>query len=267
MALKLITPPTAEPVDLVEVKAHTRVDINDDDVLARKILGAARGYCEGYLNKQLVAARYKQTMDGFPPIIELQTHPLIQVVSIQYIDMAGNTQTVDPTTYTVDDSTEPVRIAPVFGQIWPIPRPQIGAVWVTLDAGYAAPITADASADTITVSGWKALNVGDVVRLSNSGGSLPAPLREMTDYYIQSVPSAGVYKLALTSGGSAIDLSDVGSGTNFLGIIPEGVTGWLKIRLSTLYENREEVAILTRGKIDPLPYVDRLLDGYKIFGF
>ena len=278
MALQQITPPTAEPLDLAEVKLHCRVDIPDDDLLIGSLLGAARDYAQGLTGKQLVASRWKQVLDAFPGgmrpeapysqtfslpgnAILLRRHPVIQVVSIQYMDMQGVTQTVDPTTYVVDYSTEPVRITPVFGQIWPIPMPQIGSVWVNFDAGYAAPITA--AGNSLTVQGWLPLTVGSVVRLSNSGGALPAPLLPKTDYFVQSVVSPGVYTLAATAGGAAITLTSSGTGTSYLGVIPEGITAWLKIRLSTIYENREEVAIMTRGKIDVLPYVDRLLDSFR----
>jgi uncharacterized phiE125 gp8 family phage protein len=282
MALQQITAPTAEPIDLASAKLHSRVDIPDDDMLIGALISAARDYAEVLTGKQLVSARWKQTLDAFPGgmlpaapysqtfslpgnAILLRRYPVIQVVSIQYLDMQGTVQTVDPATYVVDYSTEPVRITPVFGQIWPIPMPQIASVWVTFDAGYAAPISA--IGNTIKVSGWSPLAVGDVVRLSNSGGLLPAPLQTKTDYYVQSVVSAGVYTLAATAGGAAIALTDIGTGTSYLGVIPDGITAWLKIRLSTIYENREEVAIMTRGKIDVLTYVDRLLDGFRVIEF
>ncbi len=46
--------------------------------------------------------------------------------------------------------------------------------------------------------------------------------------------------------------------------VPEGIRHWMLMRISTLYENREEVAILGRGKVDPLPFVDGLLDPYRV---
>ena len=46
--------------------------------------------------------------------------------------------------------------------------------------------------------------------------------------------------------------------------VPEGIRQWLMLRVATMYENREEVAILGRGKVDPLPYVDTLLDPYRV---
>jgi uncharacterized phiE125 gp8 family phage protein len=46
--------------------------------------------------------------------------------------------------------------------------------------------------------------------------------------------------------------------------VPEGIRHWMFLRVASLYENREEVAILTRGKVEILPFVDFLLDPYKV---
>ena len=46
--------------------------------------------------------------------------------------------------------------------------------------------------------------------------------------------------------------------------VPDGIRHWMLMRMTTLYRNREEVAILGRGKVDPLPYVDGLLDPYRV---
>lgn len=46
--------------------------------------------------------------------------------------------------------------------------------------------------------------------------------------------------------------------------VPEGIKHWILLRLTTLYENREEVAVMNRGKVDPLPFVDGLLDPYRV---
>ncbi|MFZ3002073.1 MAG: head-tail connector protein [Undibacterium umbellatum] len=46
--------------------------------------------------------------------------------------------------------------------------------------------------------------------------------------------------------------------------VPDTFRQWMLLRLNTLYENREEVAILGRGKVDPLPFIDGLLDFEKV---
>lgn len=54
---------------------------------------------------------------------------------------------------------------------------------------------------------------GSSVRVSNSGGALPAPLVAGTTYFIVS-KTGNTAKLSLTSGGSAINLTTNGTGTN-----------------------------------------------------
>lgn len=46
--------------------------------------------------------------------------------------------------------------------------------------------------------------------------------------------------------------------------VPDGIKEWMLIRLGTIFTNREAVAILARGKVEPLPYVDELLNPYKV---
>lgn len=68
-----------------------------------------------------------------------------------------------------------------------------------------------------------------------------------------SLPQIGAVKIDFTAGyGDSADQ------------VPEGIRHWILLRIGTLYENREEIAILTRGKVEPLPFVDGLLDPYRI---
>lgn len=46
--------------------------------------------------------------------------------------------------------------------------------------------------------------------------------------------------------------------------VPPGIKAWMKLRIATLYENREEVVVGTRVTVSPLSYVDSLLDPYRI---
>lgn len=204
MPLALVTPPAEEPVSLAEAKLHLRVDIADDDALITALISAARQAAETITGRQIVTARWKMILDSFPGpsligvpagqsfslpghAILLSKCPVQSVVSVQYLDMAGTLQTLASNTYTADLACEPARVTPVFGQIWPVTLPQIGAVTVTFDAGYGA-----ASA------------------------------------------------------------------------IPEGIKSWIKLRVGSLYAHREEVAFVTRGRVESLPFIDGLLDPYKV---
>lgn len=67
-------------------------------------------------------------------------------------------------------------------------------------------------ADTITAKGHSYEN-GDIVRLTTTD-ALPAGLSVGVDYYIIN-KSTDTFQLSATSGGSAIDITTVGSGTNY----------------------------------------------------
>ena len=191
-------------MSLWEAKIHLRVDFDEDDMLIASLITAARQAAETLTGRQFTTARWKQVLDCFPgpslmgvpagQAFSLPGHaillfktPVQSVVSINYLDMGSALQVMPGATYTVDTACEPARITPVFGQIWPISLPQIGAVSVTFDAGY---------------------------------GSASA--------------------------------------------VPEGIKTWIKLRVGSLYVHREEVASMTRGRIDPLPFIDGLLDPYKV---
>lgn len=266
MGLRLVSAPVAQPIDLAEARLHVRQDITDDDPHILQGIVTANEAAQVETQRSLVAARWKLTLDSPPsgPIL-LERGPVFNVISIKYIDMSGTQQTWAATEWVADLTTIPARITPRFGKDWPISLPQIGSFEVIFEAGSAAPITADATADTITIKGpWPTLAVGDAARFSNSGGALPAPLAADTDYYIQSVVSSGVYKVAATLGGAAIDLTTAGTCTSFIGEVPAGIKAWMLLRLGSLHENREGDTI-ARGSELSLPYIDRLLDPYRAF--
>lgn len=207
MPLVQTAAPSIEPITNLEAKNFLRLDsdLTQDDALIDTLIAAARLYAESYCNRSLISQSWQLLLDSFPSpqtfgvpwgqpwsipanAIQLERGPLISVQSVKYLDMGGTLQTMPAGQYTVDASSPMPRIVPVFGAVWPVPLPQIGAVQVNYTAGY----------------GTAAANV------------------------------------------------------------PAGIRQWLLLRVSTLYRNREEVAILGRGKVDPLPFVDCLLDPYRV---
>lgn len=72
-----------------------------------------------------------------------------------------------------------------------------------------------------------------------------------------TLPQMSAVKINFTAGYGALD-----SAGNSL--VPMGIRNWIKMRVATLYQNREEVAVMPRGKVEALPYVDRLLDGFVV---
>lgn len=280
MPLTPIVYPAARPMDIAEARMHLRQDAGADDAAIAGVLAAARDFAQTECRRTLIATRYRLTLDAFPgrtlssvsagvpfglpdQALLLEYGPVLAVRSITYLDMSSTRQTLPTSDYTADLSGLPARITPVFGRIWPPTLPQIAAVEVIFDAGEAAALSVSGNVLTIKGGIWRALTVGDTVRLSNSGGALPAPLQPDTDYFVQSTPTAASFTLSATSGGDVIALTDTGSGTSFIGEVPEGIKAWLKLRLGALYDIRADALQVGRGRLEVLPYTDRLLDPYR----
>jgi len=82
--------------------------------------------------------------------------------------------------------------------------------------------TAVAANDTIT-SAAHALENGSIIQVSNSGGALPAGLSASTNYYVIDA-TTDTFKLSATYFGSAIDITDAGTGTHTFNAISGGDT-------------------------------------------
>jgi hypothetical protein len=86
---------------------------------------------------------------------------------------------------------------------------------------YASVFTVNITANTIVFTSARTFNTGDGVRLTNGGGTLPAPLAGATTYYvIRSGVDVGnlsfqlATSLANALAGTAIDITNTGSGTH-----------------------------------------------------
>jgi uncharacterized phiE125 gp8 family phage protein len=277
-----LLPPSGECIHLDEAKNDRRIDDTADDAKIRALIAAARQAVESKTRQQLLHARWQYVLDAFPapgcasfvPIgasvsippyaIRLPHAPLVAVESIEYLDMDGAWQTMAPSDYVVNAGMTPAIVTPCFGKIWPIPLPQVSSVKITYTAGYASPITTGGTlgANEFRVSGPVAWQVGDRVQFYNSGGALPVPLDAEAAYLIATA-ATGVYTVT-DEGGNAVTFTQAGTGRSFIGVVPEGIRSWMLLRVGSLYENREEVAIMPRGGIRDLPYVDGLLDPYLV---
>lgn len=144
MGLKLITPPTEEPLTLPEVKEYLRIDAAEasfDNILTGLII-AAREFCEIFQNRAYITQTWELTLDIFPKMpLKLPKPPLKTVNSIKYIDYLGAETVWDPSNYLVDEKSEPGRIAFSYQITWPsVTLQPINAVKINFDAGYGAAL-------------------------------------------------------------------------------------------------------------------------------
>lgn len=282
MPLDRVIEPAVPPLHALALRSHVRQDIADDDGRLDFWIRAARRHAENKCHRTLIASRWRLTLDAFPSsgneavygsgfsipssAILLERGPVLAVKSIKYIDMSGVQQTLPTTEYIVDLSGQLARITPRFGKVWPANTlPQIGAVEVLYDAGDAAGISADVNSNVLSILGgiWKPLAVGDTVRLTNSGGALPAPLVVDTDYFVQSLPTSASFTLSVTSGGAVIDITTAGTGQSYIGAVGEDVGAWMQLHVGTNYENRTK-AVQLKGVFVEIPQADSMLDDATI---
>lgn len=140
MALILVYEPTDDVVTLAEVKEHLRIDTNDHDAVLRSYLRAARQLLdgvEGWLGRALAPQTYDLKLSGFPRCIRLPLPPLIEVISITYLDSNGDSQTLSTSVYTVVNQGYDVSyIEETINQNWPTTYDVAQAVTVRYRCGY-----------------------------------------------------------------------------------------------------------------------------------
>lgn len=265
-SVQVITAPFGEPLSLSEVLEHVRQQAGLDDSVLLGLISAVRKMCENQTGHHILGTRLKQVMDGFDYPMYLVRYPFLSLEKIRYMDMGGVWQDVDPTIYVVDKASEPCRISPAFSRIYPIPRPQAASVEITFLAGFAAIFTVDSVRNAIVVKGpWIQYAVGDSISFSSSrvtqtsGASfpaLPAPLVAQTEYFVCEVVAPNVYRVAESKDGAALTLGTPhADGICFVGEIPADLCAWMKVRLASMYANREAATDHTA--------TDHLLDAYS----
>ena len=125
MSIQVITPATAEPLSLTEVKEFLRVDSSDEDATLNIMISAAREMCETYTRQILMTTTIDEVGDSFPAgNISLSRGPIQSITSVSYLDSAGATQTVASSDYTSDLISQPSRLDPVTS--WPTVPPWPG---------------------------------------------------------------------------------------------------------------------------------------------
>lgn len=121
-SLTRVTDPAEEPLSLDDVKAHSRVDFEDEDGLITGMMVAARAYVEEYLSRSLITQAWELGLPCFPAAdrICLPRGPVQEVQSITYYDstLAAHTM-AEGTDFLVDSNSELAEIVLPFGHVWP----------------------------------------------------------------------------------------------------------------------------------------------------
>lgn len=130
--------PAVEPVTAGDMRDHSRIDIDDEEGYLDGLCTAARQFAESYTHRALITQTWELRCDQFPILMHLPRGPLQSVSSVQYLDDAGDLQTVATSVYDVDTVSDPGVISLAYDQSWPSHRWTHHAVRMTFVAGYGA---------------------------------------------------------------------------------------------------------------------------------
>lgn len=260
MAFLTLVQPAQEPVALEDAQNYLRLDpgFTSDNALISSLITAAREWCEAYCERAFVFQTKRLLMDYFPGYIDFKlagqrvSSPFVsgsnavlvgiryaialpwpqvrQIVTFQYQDENGNVQTLTPGIDCIQDlDSQPARLMPLFGTMWPVARVVANAVQVDYVTGFWGQIPVQmTNGSAVLTSSFNFLtrDVGSAITIPNalSGGQALATT-------IASV-SNGQATLAAAATNTS------GAQTTNFGTLPQSILAAIKILLAHWYENR-----------------------------
>lgn len=151
--------PSELAVSMTEAREQLRVDTtgspatSEDDDTIQALIEAITQEIDagtGWLGRAIAPQTWKLSLSEFPSVIRLPFPPLIEVVSLTYVDLEGNTQTLtEGTDFRVIKeegiAAGPACIVPVYLGTFPAARSDFDTVNVVFQCGYGvgSPVTAN----------------------------------------------------------------------------------------------------------------------------
>jgi len=139
MILRIVTETTGDPVSVLELRDHLRVQSTEDDYLLRSYIRAATKLAENKTKRALMPQTWKVILDDFIDTMELPRPPLSTssaLVAITYLDATGGSTTLGSSVYQIDSESEPGRILLGYDQAWPEVYEQANSVTIQYTCGY-----------------------------------------------------------------------------------------------------------------------------------
>lgn len=141
MYLKRTAQPTAEPITLEAAMRHLRVDgfgespPHEDEPLITGLITAAREMAEKFTGLTLAPSSWEVRYDVLCDDLPLLRPPVTALTAVEYVDLNGAVQTLDPVLYVADLDRSPPVIRRAYNATYPAARGEVGAVRVTYEAG------------------------------------------------------------------------------------------------------------------------------------
>jgi len=136
----LLTPPAVEPVSLVELKAHARIEDSSDDSLLSALIVAARQWAEAYTRRAFVAQTWALYLSREPrgDKIVLPRGPLLSVSKVLTFDEDDTASEWAATNYYVNCVSMPGEVVLRAEASWPVAARRTNGFAVEYVAGYGA---------------------------------------------------------------------------------------------------------------------------------
>lgn len=146
--MRIVYPPTVEPISLAMARKQCKVDpepgtsppSHPDDELFEVYITAAREWVEASLGMKIAPTTVALDLDAFPAgDIVLESGPVLGVIDVSYIDSVGAMLQVDPLIYVLDTRTVPARLRLLADEVWPNDvSADLGSITVSYQIGYSA---------------------------------------------------------------------------------------------------------------------------------
>jgi uncharacterized phiE125 gp8 family phage protein len=137
MTLIETDPPLAEPVTLAELKAHLRIDTNDEDALLESLIRVARAHLEAVTGTALMPRGLRLVLDDWPggQVIQLMKTPVQSIDAIRVYDLDGLPRELVLSEVLLDAAARPARL---FIKERPRPGQAINGIEIEFTAGFGA---------------------------------------------------------------------------------------------------------------------------------
>jgi uncharacterized phiE125 gp8 family phage protein len=147
--IRVVTPPTSEPVTIAEAKAQLSIGASDvsHDTEVASLIAAAREEWERDTSIALITRTLEHRLPKFLSTVVLSVRPAIAISSVTYVDTAGATQTVASSNYYLDG--DEVRFLDTF--VRPSVQDRSEAVKITYTAGYGSDSRACPELDRMAI--------------------------------------------------------------------------------------------------------------------
>ena len=138
MTLELVTGPATASLTLAEVKAHLRIDADDEDTLLTNLIHTAEAHVDGLgdLGRAMITQSWAQYVDQNPGWVKLSMTPVQSLTSVEYYDSDGALQTATVGDFELWRDGDFMWCKPKDNAQWPQADTRPDAIKITYVAGY-----------------------------------------------------------------------------------------------------------------------------------